>query len=365
MPSAGLDFSKLTPKNGAVQQLKELIFLALMSVNEIGGLVNFLPRQEHGKKVGFVGEFDDLGQPSTGCDPDYGNDIINMSEKTWDIREWEIAEAICYKDLLNTLAKSALRTKTSIADLTGTEYMDDFLMPRLERAVKKLILRVAFFGDTDATVYNSSSNSSGTLKAGSVAKRYTIADGLWKHIFQGVASGTIKRVEIDANTKTTYKAQLDAMKQKGVASGIVTDLIMNAPPVLREYAGSLRLYCTQIFADCLALDVRAFGSGDLQWKEQFLGIKTAQYAGVEIVALPFWDEIIAKSLQNTTNANAMMLPFRAFLTIKDNLLVGTESENEVADIQVHFDKKDRKNYIYVSDTIGTLIAQDDLIEAAY
>ena len=56
MASTGLDFAKLTPDNGAVRDLRELIFLSVMDVDQLGALFNFLPNQEHGKKVGMIGE---------------------------------------------------------------------------------------------------------------------------------------------------------------------------------------------------------------------------------------------------------------------------------------------------------------------
>lgn len=364
MASTGLNFTNLTPSNGAVQELKELIFLALSNVDSLGGLVNFLPGQQHGKKVGFVGEFGMLGKAATGCSPEYGNDLISTSEQTWDIQEWAIAESICYSDLTGTLVKAALRTKTAVDDLTGTQYIDEFVAPRLERAIKKLYLRFAFFGDKDATVY-SAENTDGTLKPGQDAGHFTLIDGLWKRAFAAVTAGTMKRVTVSANAATTIAAQKSAILGAGVATGLVEEMIMEAPAVLRQQGG-LRLYVSQALADALTLDYRRNNKGsDLQWKALTEDIRTAQYAGVEVVAMPSWDEIIQGSLQNTTNTGAYDLPYRAMLTIQDNLLVGSESENEVAQIDIFFDHKDRKNYLYVKDTIGTLIAQNDLMVVAY
>lgn len=364
MASSGLNFANLTPSNGAVQDLRELIFLALADVDSLGGQVNFLPDQLNGKKVGFVGEFGMLGKAASGCNPEYGNDLISTAEKTWAIAEWQIAESICYSDLTGTLAKAALRRKTSIDDLTGTEYMDEFLSPRLERAIKKLAQRVAWFGDTAATVY-SGTNTSGTLKEGQTAAHFTIADGFWKRVFAGVTAGKINRVTVSANSANSISAQKSAIKTAGAATGIVEDMILAAPAVLRQQGG-LRIYMTQALADALTIDYRHNNVGsDLQWSALADGIKTAVYAGVEIWAMPYWDEIIQNSLKNTTNVNAYALPYRAILTIQDNLLVGTESKNETAEISIYFDQKDRKNYIYAKDTIGTLIAQEDLVVTAY
>ena len=52
---AGINFESLTPKNGAVQDLAELIFLELQEDDKLGQLVTFMTRQENGMKLGFVG----------------------------------------------------------------------------------------------------------------------------------------------------------------------------------------------------------------------------------------------------------------------------------------------------------------------
>ena len=149
MASTGLNFANLTPDNGAVKDLKRLIFLAITDPESLGKIFNFLPKQKHGEKVGFIGEFGMVGKASQGCNPTFGTSVIATSEKEWDIHEWEVAEKICYKDLEGTVAQVAMRTKTNIADLTGTEYTDYILAPRLELAIRKMLMRYAWFGDAE------------------------------------------------------------------------------------------------------------------------------------------------------------------------------------------------------------------------
>ena len=365
MASSGLNFSAVTPDNGAIRDLSELILREVAEPDSIGGQGNFLPGQKHGKKIGFVGEFGMLGKPATGCGTDYDHNLMNTIEKEWDIKRWEIKEEICYADLEGTLAQSALRSGTAVEDLTGTDYIDKFAAPRLTLAIKKLINRVAWFGDKDATVYHSSSNTNGTLKPGQNAANFTIADGLWKRLFAGVAGGKVKRVSIEANGKASKAEQKSAIRAAGVASGIIEDIITEAPAALRQMDG-LRLYVSQALADALTLDVRHNNRGsELQWEALKEGISTARFAGVEIVALPFWDEIIDGSLQNTENTNAADKPFRALLSVKDNLLVGTESTSEMAELVIGFDQRSGVNYIKAIDSIGTQIADDNLVVVAY
>lgn len=158
MASTGLNFSNLTPDNGAIKDLKRLIFLAVTDPESLGKIFNFLPKQKHGEKVGFIGEFGMVGKASQGCNPTFGTSVLATSEKEWDIREWEVAEKICYKDLEGTVAQVAMRTKTNIADLTGTEYTDYILAPRLELAIRKMLMRYAWFGDKAADTVTDGGN---------------------------------------------------------------------------------------------------------------------------------------------------------------------------------------------------------------
>lgn len=365
MASAGINFSNLTADNGAVKQLKQLIFLALNDPQSIGGLMNVMPKVYNGDRIGLITELPPLGEASNGCDPNYSTPLAGTAEKVWDIKEVEFALALCYQDLVPTLAKYALKTNTNIDDLTGTEYLE-VIEPLVESAIKKAVHRLGWFGDKSASVYHSSSNSSGTIKAGYDAKNFNVIDGIWTKLFKAVAESRVTRINVAANAATSVSAQRAAIKGAGVATGIIEEMITSASAELRQQTGKQRIYVTQALADALALDYKHSNIGSsLQFESLAEGISVAKYAGVEIVALPIWDEIIQSMLQNTTNADAWDKPFRAIYTVQDNLLLGTPSESELAEAQFNFDPISRKNYIYAKNAFGVEFAFDKLVVVAY
>ena len=358
MASTGLNFANLTPDNGAIRDLREMIFRAVLDADKLGAVFNVLPAQKHGGKVGFIGEFGLVGKASQGCDPEYANTVLAANEKTWDIAAWEIAESICYADLEGTLASVSLKTKTAVADLTGTEYMDYVLMPRLELAIRKMLQRIAWFGDKAAT----NVASGGVLAAGVNPAFFTVTNGVWKHIFTGVSANEINHTAIAANAKTTFAAQKSDILQAGVATGIIDTMIMDAPMALRQASGQV-IYLTQSLRDALDYDLVHNNKGsELQWTALFDGITEANYKGITLRAMPIWDEVI-RAYEG--DGKAWNKPHRAIYTIKDNLLLGLESESEIADIEVWFEKKDKRNYIRVEDKLGTLVADENLISVAY
>lgn len=364
MASSGLNFANFTVSNGALTDLKQLIFLSVLGVDKLGSLFNVLPNQKHGDKVGFVGEFGLVGKASQGCNPTFGTSAISTGEQTWDIKEWEVAEKICYKDLEGTLAKTAMRTKTSIADLTGTEYIDDVVYPKLELAIAKMLMRIAFFGDTAATT----KANGGILKNGVDKGYFTLTDGFFKRIYTLVASDAKRHTPIAANAQTTFAAQKTAIRAAGVATGIMDDLISDASAVLRQADGQV-IYITMAFKDALDRDLKHQNKGsEAQWEALFAGIQKGTYNGIDVVAIPFLDEIIQAyecGVMSGDNEVAYNKPYRAIYTIKDNLLIGLESESELADIQIWFNQDEQMNKILAKDKLGTLIAQSDLIQAAY
>ena len=353
---AGIDFSALTPKNGALQDLAELIFLELIEDDKLGQLVTFMTRQENGKKLGFVGKPGLLGKKAKGCDPEYAKNLVQASEKAWDIQEWEIAEEICYKDLENTIAEHFAANGSDMADLTDSDYMEKVVRPILEQAIRDLIIRLAFFGDKDAE---------GTLKAGVDPEYFNLIDGIWKQLFEGVTAGKTSRVTIEANTKASVAAQYEAMRQPGAATGVLNSLIINTPMKLRTMADRVFIV-TQAFADMLNLDIQENNKGsELQWESIFAGIQKTTYQGITLVAVPQFDEIIQDYLKNSANENAYDKPFRVIYGAKGNFRAGTKSTETVADLKVAFDNVTRKNYIYAADTLGALVLAEEYAAVAY
>ena len=362
---ANINFSNLTAPNGALQDLKELIFLRLLENEQLSNIVTILPNQENGKKVGLLTGFGMLGKASQGCDPEFDNSLAATSEQTWEIKEWEIPEKICYTDLSGTMAEKARKKGVSVADLTGTFYIDNILFPMLERAIEEMLLRFAFFGDKDASVYDASDNTSGTLKPGMNADHFTLINGFWKLIFTAVAGGTISRTAIAANTQTTIALQKSAMTTSGVASDLFTAIQEDAPMVLQE-AGDKVFLITKSLWNAWKNDVRKNNKGsEGQWESWFGGILAGEIDGIKTLVLPFWDKMIRTALQNTTNTSAYDKPYRCIYTTKDNLLVGTTSNGSLSDIDYWFEKKDQKNYILAKDTIGAMILDHNMIHVAY
>lgn len=356
MASVGLDFTNITPDNGAIREVSRLIFKEVLQADRIGSLLNVFRRVFNGDKLGLVGEFPLLGKAGAGCSPEYGNDAIATEEKTWDIQAWEIAEQLCYKDIEDTLVKYTLNTGTEIGDMTANDYLDEVVVPRLELALMKMYVRLAFFGDKDAEAVT----DGGVIKDASYVPYFTLIDGIWKQLFTIVTADASKRVTIAANSEATKAEQMNAISSQAV--DILNDMINSASPALRQNDKQV-IYVTQSFADGLEAQLLAtyYGS-ELHWESIFGGIREARYRGIRLRVVPLFDEIIQSYEGTTTKFN---LPHRAIYTTEANLALGVNGTDEFAELDIFFNRDERLNKIYATDKMGAMVLDDNMVVVAY
>lgn len=356
MASSGLYFSNITPDNGAVREINRLVFKDVLSAERIGSLLNIFPRVFNGDKLDLVGEFGLLGKANTGCSPTYGTDTIATEEKTWALGAWQIAEQICWNDIVGTLVKYSMNTGTAIADLTANDYLDEIVVPRLELAMMKMYIRLAFFGDTNAKT----TANGGVLLVGTDPDYFKIIDGIWKQIFTIVSGDATKRVTISANAEATKSAQISNISSQAV--DVLNDMIAQASPALRQATDQI-IYVTQSFADGLEAQLLAsyYGS-ELHWESLFGGIRETTYRGIRLRVVPMWDEII-QSYEGTTTA--FNLPHRCIYTTERNLALGVNGFDEFADLEIFFEQGSRLNKIYATDQMGAMVIDSNMIVTAY
>lgn len=356
MASVGLNFANITPDNGAVRELSRLVFLEVLQADRIGTLLDIRRNVYNGDKLGLVGEFGLLGKAGAGCSPEYGNDAINTAEKVWDIKAWEIAEQLCYKDIEDTLVKYTLESGTNIGDLTANDYLDEVIVPRLELAMMKMYIRIAFFGDKNAA----NVSDGGIIKNGVNVGYFNLINGIYKQLYAGVTAGTTKRVTIQANSEATIADQINAINSQAV--DVLDDMIAMASPRLRQASNPVILV-TQSFATGFESQLlKTYYGSELHWESLFAGIRETTYRGIKIRVVPMFDEIIQSYEGNGTAYNQ---PFRAIYTTERNLALGVNGTDEFAELDIFFNRDERLNKIYATDKMGAMVIDESMAVIAY
>lgn len=366
---AKLDFQNITPDNGAVKDLAELIFLKYYS--EPHSLEKFCVFQtgvHTGDKFVSIGRFGPLGtRIESICNPTYGNSLINAQQKEWKLGRWAIYEKVCVDEITGTLVKHSLKSGTQVADMTGSDYIDAILLPLLDDAVLSVLWRLAWFGDEDATAITVADGAvTGSITPGLNVDLFTVCDGLFKRLIELSVSNPDQRITIAANTETTRALQKSKLRESGVATQLMDDTIDAMPMVLRQQENKAILI-TQSIADALDVDIRNNNKGsELHWESIFNGITVTTYRGYTVYAIALWDEMLLSFFRvKSGDLDYVINPHRIVATTLDNLHIGTSSTETVASLDSWYEKKDKVNYIDVTDTIGTVIKQDDLCVVGY
>lgn len=349
-------FQNITVNPKDIIDLKEVIPISI-DQDEDYQRFTALRKVRNGDPVAFFGNMDDVGVKGSGCDPEYQEVGIANSQKRWTLGDWQIPIKICYESLQGTIAEYTLHTGTDVGDLEGTDFMTYIIRPALERQMKRMIWRFGWFGDTDAKVHT----SGGTLTIGVKPELFTTCDGLFKRIFAQCANNSAQLTAIEANTKATFAEQKKAILTKGVATGIMDNMLMDADSRITSDSGAIILM-TKAFADALTIDIKKSYSTIMPWKTIFEGLDIAEYDGHTIARVSIWDSMIRAYEKAGDKLNK---PYRAVFANINQLQTGTDADGLISDLDIWFNKEERRNYIYATGRIGTQILEDDMFHAAY
>ncbi len=348
-----INFSDFTRDNGAVQTLREVLFTTTYQTSELSTTVDVRTGVQPGKRLAYIDNIGDVAKAGRGCNPTYDKVMPKGFEKIWELGDWSTPIEFCADDWRETIARYALKTGTEAEDMTGTEIMDNILIPLLERAHVDAMWRMAWFGDKNAK----NIGSGGVITAGVKTNLFNMADGLWKRINTIIAANPGQKTEIAANSEATKADQITALNQEGVAVGIVESILADADSRIRNNGGKLMM--TNVFYQALRKDYNRVYKQTIPFDNVSSGVSISQFDGVDIVIIEPWDRNIKKFENDGTKLNN---PYRVLFANPDNLLVGTEDKQLLAGVELSFEQRTRSNLFYSASNIGTLVAEDDLIQ---
>ena len=211
------------------------------------------------------------------------------------------------------------------------------------------------------TVNTTTISNGGTYTEGIDTGYFDIIDGLFKQLRGLVAEEATRGITIPANGQATKDAQLSQLTPEK-AYQLLLDMWYKAPIKLRNMKADTnvdnrpRFLVTQSIAD--KYEQYLIGK---QLPQTYVnlteGISALTILGIPVIAMPVWDEMI----QAYQDLDATWYkPHRAVLTTKSVLAVGTPNgERLYSDLEIWYEKKDRKNYILLKDKLDAEIANPD------
>lgn len=350
-----LESLKLEPENLA--SIKDAVQETFYNDEDFSSFVNIQKVKEK-DPIALLGEMEMVGKKGGGCDPTYEEKGIANSQKRWEFGQWEIPVKICYEAIKGTIGEYSLKTGTAIGDLTSTDFMTIYA-DALQRAMQQMIWRFGWLGDKEATLASEEGGGGGKLTAGLDVSNFNVCDGLFKRIF--TATATKNHTAIAANSETTAALQISALRKSGAATTLVDTILMDADTRIVDDSDAV-LLMTRSLADALTYDLKKTYHDIMPWEKLFDGFEVATYNGVKIARVGIWDRMIKAYEKGATTVN---LPHRAVFCNPKHLMIGTDADNLISDLDIWFDKKERRNYLYATGKIGTALLEEDMIHVAY
>lgn len=354
-PSGNKTLENLPINGNDITDMREVIELSIEQDEDLQKYLRVL-KVRNGDPLAFTGDMDDVGIAGSGCDPTYQEIGIVNKNKRWELGEWQIPIKICYDSFKGSIAEYAMKTGTNIADLTNTDIMSYIIRPKLERQIRRMMWRLAWFGDKNAQ----KASSGGVIDPVVNTGLFKSCDGFWKKIFKISRDNPEQwtRMPQGWNSNINHSQNTSAIK-------VMDEMLADADSRISA-DGEATILMTKKFASRLCAEMKDVYKEVLPWQTIFEGLDVSMYDGVKIARVSIWDQMI-RAYEKTPAPNLQPLnPYRAvYANINKQFLVGTDTGGLITDLDIWFDKKERRNYIYATGKIGTQILEDDMFQVAY
>lgn len=353
-----LDLTALTMNAEEASEVSKAIFIALITGGDLAEYHDIETGIEHKTQIPFIGNLGLVGVKITGCDRNGNPAQIPLTEKFWDPVLIGDRLKHCATDVnaLLKLFKKAQKINPDFFDRIDSEEFG-VIIAKVELAMKKMLNRLVWFGDTAAdNVVNS-----GVITNGVDIKYFNIIDGLFKQIFTEVPTTASNYVAISENAGADYAAQaLAANKALTVFREMHTKIDARFFEAMEDGAQPEFLVTRELLQNYWdTLEEKSLNFSLAEVKE---GITQFSYRGIPIKVRHDWDNNIRSYQDNGTKFN---LPNRAILTVKENIPVGTLSAEDLNNITSWYEQKDKANYIDFDLKLDVKHLLDYMTVAAY
>lgn len=340
----------------AINSLGELMYDQVIESDDIRNYINLYTDIITTKAVGFIGEGSIVGVPHRGCAHDPQDFNVGSRQVKWDPQGWEILIGMCYRDLDNTAAVYARNKGVRITELQDTDYFAIFLYA-LTLSVKKMIVRFAWFNDTEAEHFADGGVITDTIPI----EYFHVNEGLWKRIFTAIPEGDARHVEIVENAGATYDEQ--EMTPENVVA-MFRSMIKKAGRQLKA-SPNRRILVTQSIAEAYREYLEDPCCLESSREAMINGTSNLRFRGYPIIEYQDWDLGIEEYHNDVTNTRYFR-PNRAILSVPTAMAVGVDAWSSFNIKRIWYEKKDRQVYTEMMGMVDTqILAPQGWIVAAY
>ena len=336
-----------------VRSLSELLVTEVLQSPELSLFHTLYPGIKNDKEIGIIdGSFGLVGLAAQGCNPTAQCFQVHATPKLWHPRYLEIIIDQCVTDVYASLVRLALNCGIEVNNLTTTEYFP-FILNILKKDIKKMIFRMAWFGDENAdnVVHG------GLITNGVDVGYFNVFDGFWAQLADIITATPARRTALHpGNDQLTYALQ-NTVYDYYDANDDVMQVIDDAPAEM-AMAPDRVLLVTRSVKQRLQRFVQDTGSF-VQWNLLVNGIEFSTYDGIPIYSIPLWDQMIQAYQDNGTHYND---PHRILLTTKSNLAIGMACTSLFENVNTFYDPTTRLNRIEAMDAFDAKVIFDGMFQ---
>ena len=256
---------------------------------------------------------------------------FNVNDKTITAGRMRVAVSECQDAFFGTYIEESFKNGINVFDLTGTQLMDTILA-NVRQSIGNDITKLAWFGDT--------------AEAGDSAACYDATDGWWKLL--------IADTVVDANKVAIPNS---AAFVAGDAIVALRAMWAAAPSALQGVdARDKAIYVSRQLFDDYLTTLEDLGNAE-GYSTLVDGLVRVYFRGVEIIPMYSWDTAMTQRLI-TDNV-------RACYVAKQNLAVGTDTNDPQGEMKMFYDDLTEKVYVRSYFKLGVQFLHDSMVQIGY
>lgn len=309
------------------QEADEIFAKPIFTDSQLLDIFRIVQNVTSKKKLSFDTNIQKILKAKAGCARDTNNKIITISERELVVDTVGFDIEQCALELSEAIEDAYLASGNDIYDLSGT-FIKQYIESKVADALKLDLPRVAFFGD----------------KA-SADPAYNLLDGVWKLLFEyGAANPKMVGETIPAGAE-------DGAANPDLVIGVFNNLYKEQPAIMKAVpkANKKFIVSEELREGLIDAYTKKAGAVDgsiyLSRTEGGEGEEVVRFKGIEVIGMTHWTEII----ENDFAGKGL---YRAILTVKENLVLGTDRVSDMMSVKFAYHDYQRVNTLETRFKLG-------------
>jgi len=256
---------------------------------------------------------------------------FDVNDKVITAGRLRVAVSECQDAFFGTYIEESFKNGINVFDLTGTDLMDTILA-NVRQSIGNDITKLAWWGDT--------------AEAGASAACYDSTDGWWKLL---IADATVDGNKVVIPNSGAWAA--------GNALTALRAMWTSAPSALQGVeARDKAFYVSRTLYDDYLTTLEDLGNAE-GYSTLVDGLVRVYFRGVEIIPMYSWDT--AATQVGTAD------DIRACYVAKQNLAVGTDTNDPQGEMKMFYDDLTEKVYVRSYFKMGVQFLHDSMVQIGY